>query len=135
MERGGEDEILFGDLVDRTPERGAERQALGVAVRIEPDAVEPELEGDLEQIGEAFLGVAERLHPRRRVAVLLVAPPRGDVAVARLLDDPEQVGPVAEAAVVAERCAQSDALTAEVLADELGCPRQLLAQRNGRRLG
>ena len=109
-------------------------RALAVAVGVEPDPVEPELEWDLEQVREALLRVGERLHPRGRVAVLLVAAPGGDVAVARLVDDLEQVGPPAEPAVVAERRAQADALAAEVLADQLRGERELFAERNGWRL-
>ena len=55
--------------------------------------------------------------------------------MAGLLDDLEQVGPVAQPAVVAERRAHADALAAEVLADQLRGEGELLAQRDGRRLG
>ena len=107
----------------------AERAPLAVAVGVEPDPVEPELERDLEQVREALLRVGERLHlPRRRVAVLLVPAPRGDEAMARLADDREQVGPVAQAAVVAERRPQPDAVAAEVLADQLRGEPELLAR-------
>src|SRR6185312_16434482 len=98
------------------------------AMRVEPDAVEPELERNLEDLREAFLGVGERLYPRRRVAVLLVAAPGGDVAVACLPDDLEQVGPVAQAAVVPERRPQPDALTTEVLPDQLRREGEFLAE-------
>ena len=54
--------------------------------------------------------------------------------VARLLDDLEQIGTLAEPAVVAERRPQADALAAQVLADQLRGERQLLAERNGWRL-
>src|SRR4029077_811523 len=87
VERRRVDEVLLGDLVDRAPERAAERGALVVAVHVEPDAVEPELEGDLEQGREALLVVVEGLHPRRGVAVLLVAPPRRHEAVAGVPDE------------------------------------------------
>ena len=55
--------------------------------------------------------------------------------MAGLADDLEQVGPVAQAAVVAERRPQPDALAAEVLADQLRGEAELLAERDGRCLG
>ena len=55
--------------------------------------------------------------------------------MAGVAHDLQQVGPVAQPAVVAERRAQPDALAAEVLADQLRREPQLLAQRDVRRLG
>ena len=52
--------------------------------------------------------------------------------MACLPDDLEQVGPVAQATVVAERCPKPDALTAQVLPDQLRCEGELLAERDGR---
>ena len=135
VECGGEHEVLIRYLIHCALERAAERGALAVAVGVEPDPVEPELEGDLEHVREALLRVGERLHPRRGVAVLLVPAPRGDEAVSGVADDLEQVGAVAEPAVVAERRPEPDALAAEVLADQLRRHAQLLAERHRRRLG
>src|SRR5205823_3973733 len=87
VEGSGEDEILLGDLVDGPFERLAERAPFAVAVGVEPDPVEPELERDLEDSREALVAVCERLHPRGRIAVLLVPAPRGDEAVSGPGDD------------------------------------------------
>src|SRR5262249_54238864 len=111
-----EDEVPVGDLVHGALESPAEGAALPVAVGVEPDPVEPELERDLEDSREALLRVGEGLHPRRRIAVLSVSSPRGDEAVARPGNDLEQVGPPAQPAVVAKGRPQSDAVAPEVLA-------------------
>ena len=55
--------------------------------------------------------------------------------MAGLADDRQQVGAVAQPAVVAERRPQPDALAAEVLADQVRGERELLAERDRRRLG
>src|ERR1700730_3869297 len=53
----GEDEILVCDLVGGALERPAKGEPLAVAVGVEPDPVEPELERDLEDPRKALLGV------------------------------------------------------------------------------
>src|SRR5262249_61747659 len=83
----------------------------------------------------ALFGVGERLHPRCRIAAGLVPPPGCDEAVPGALDELEQVGPTSQAAVVAKRSADADALAAEGLADQLRRELQLLAERDVRRLG
>ena len=55
--------------------------------------------------------------------------------MACLADDLEQVGPVTEPAVVAERRSQPDALAPEILADQLRREPELLPERDMRRLG
>src|SRR5262249_5938176 len=134
VEGGRENQVLIGDLVHGALERPAEGATFAVAVGVEPDPVEPELEWDLEDSGKALFRVCERLHPRRRVAVLLVPAPRGDKPVAGLGDDLEQVCPPPKPAVVPERRPQADTVAAEILADQLRGPRQLLTERNRRRL-
>ena len=55
--------------------------------------------------------------------------------MAGVADELEQVRPVAQAAVVAERRPDADALATEILADQLGREAELLAQRDVGRLG
>ena len=89
---------------------------------------------DLEHVREALLRVGERLHPRRRIAVLLVPPHEVTkrCPVSRTISSRSSAR---EALVVAERRPQPDALAAKVLADQLGRDPQLLAERHRRRLG
>ena len=54
--------------------------------------------------------------------------------MAAVRDDLEQVGPVAQTAVVAERRAQADARAAEIPADQVRRELELLAKRDVRRL-
>ena len=134
VEAGAVHEVVGDDLVDRGAEHGGVVVGAVDPVLLEPGAVEPALERDLEDVVEALVAVPERLHrQRRRIDALGVARPRRHEADPATVQRGEHLGPVGEAEVVAVRRAQPDALDAEQAPQGLGRLTHLLLDRHHRR--
>ena len=134
VKTGAVDPFVLDDLVHSLSQDVAIIRAPVAPIRLEPDRVEPSLEGDLQQLGKPLLFVLERLYRHRRgVFTLLVSRPRCHVADARFPQDPEKVGLVRQTLVIAVGCPDPDAVDAEMRLQQRQRGMHLVLDRSGGR--